>query len=48
MAEKFQYQLYQLENKQSKGTKLYANTRCELEGKTCSKIFFTALVRQNM
>ena len=45
MVEKFQDQLYQLENKQAK---LHANIRWELEDKKCSKIFFEALERQNM
>ena len=40
--------LYQLENKKTKGAKLFANIRQVLEGKKCSKTFFKVLERQNM
>ena len=39
----FQYELYQLENKQAKGAKLGANIRQEVEGEKCSKTFFRVL-----
>ena len=48
MIENLQDELYQLENKQAKGTKLRANIRWELEGEKCSKTFFKVLKRQNM
>ena len=48
MIENLQDELYQLENKQAKGTKLRANIRWELEGEKCSKTFFKVLERQNM
>ena len=43
-----QDKLYQLENKQAKGTKLRAKIRWELEGKKCSKTFFKLLERRNI
>ena len=48
MIENLQNELYQLENKQSKGAKLRANIRQELEGEKGSKTFFRVLERQNM
>ena len=43
-----QDKLYQLENKQAKGTKLRARIKSELEGEKCSKIFFEVLRRRNV
>ena len=43
-----QYELYQLGNKQAKGSKLCANTSWELEGGKCSKPFLKVLERQNL
>ena len=40
MIEHLQDELYQIENKQAKGTKLRANIRWELEGKNAKKSFF--------
>ena len=48
MIENLQDKLYQLENKQAKGTKLRAKIRWELEGKKCSKTFFKLLERRNI
>ena len=48
MIENLQNELYQLEKKQSKGAKLRANIRQELEGEKGSKTFFRVLERQNM
>ena len=36
----FQDELYCLESKQAKGTKIRANIRWDLEGEKCSKTFF--------
>ena len=46
--EKFQDELWQLENKQTKSVKFCANIRWELEGKKCSKTLFKKLERQNL
>ena len=43
-----QDKLCTLESKQAKGTKIRANTKWELEGKKCSKIFFNVLERQKI
>ena len=40
MIENLQDELYQLENKQTKGAKLGANSRQEVEGEKCFKTFF--------
>ena len=48
MIENLQDGLYQLENREAKGTKLGANIRYEVEGEKCSKTFFEVLERQNM
>ena len=48
MIENLQNELYQLEKKQSKGAKLRANIRQELEREKGSKTFFRVLERQNM
>ena len=42
------FELYLLESKQAKGTKIRANIRWGLEGEKCSKTFFKVLERQNM
>ena len=46
MIENLQYKLYQLEKKQAKDVKLYANTRWEMGGK--KKKFLKGLERQNL
>ena len=43
-----QDELYQLENKQAKGTKLRPTIRWKLEDEKCSKTFFKVLERNNM
>ena len=43
MIENLQDELYQLENKQEKGTKLGAKIRQEVESKKCSNTFFKVL-----
>ena len=43
MINTFQDELYLLESKQTKGAKIRANIRWDLEGKTCSKTFFKFL-----
>ena len=48
MINTFQDELYLLESKQAKGTKIRANIRWGLEGEKCSKTFFKVLERQNM
>ena len=48
MIENLQDELYQLESKQAKGTKLRANIRQELEGEKCSNIFFKVLEGQSL
>ena len=40
MINTFQDELYCLESKQAKGTKIRANIRWDLEGEKCSKTFF--------
>ena len=46
--ENLQDELYQLENKQTKGSKLDANMRWELDGEKGSKTFFKVLEKQNL
>ena len=48
MINAFQDELYLLESKQTKGAKICANIRWDLEGEKCSKTFFKVLERQNM
>ena len=48
MIENIKDEIYELENKQVKGTKLRANIRQQLDGKKWSKIFFKVLQRQIM
>ena len=48
MIENLKDELYQLENKQTKIAKLWANIRQEPESKKFFKIFFKILERQNM
>ena len=48
MVENWQDELYQLENKQAKGTKLCADIIQKLEGEKLSKTFFKVLERQNI
>ena len=43
-----QDELYSLESKQARGSKICANITYDLEGEKCSKIFFKILERQNM
>ena len=43
-----QDELYQLENKQAKDTKLRPTIRWQLEDEKCSKTFFKVLERKNM
>ena len=43
-----QDKVYQLENKQAKGSELCATIRWKLEGKKCSKTFFKVLERKNI
>ena len=47
MIENLHDELYQLENKQTKGAKLVANIRLEMEGKKCLKNFFKVLCSWN-
>ena len=48
MIKNLQDELYLVENKQTKGAKLRANIRWELDGEKCSKTFFKVLERQNL
>ena len=48
MIENIKDEIYELKNKQVKGTKLRANIRWQLDGKKWSKIFFKVLQRQIM
>ena len=48
MTENLKDELSQLKSKQTRGVKLRANIRQELEGKQCSKTFLKVLERQNM
>ena len=48
MIENLQDEFYQIENKQVKSTKLWANIRWDLEGEKCSKAFLKILERQNL
>ena len=48
MTENFQDQLHQAESKQSKGEKICAGIRRELECEKYSKTFYQIFARQNM
>ena len=48
MTENFQDKLHQEECKQSKGAKIYASIKRELECEKCSKTFYQIFSRQNM
>ena len=48
MIKNLQDELYLVENKQTKGAKLRANIRWELDDEKCSKTFFKVLERQNL